>query len=78
MTTSEQWSVISRTHSGPSAGAFGLSTPIQGLNQSFLQEAEDSVAKPHSERCVNGCVMIKAFYSIFTILYYSYFAEALH
>lgn len=34
MTTSEQWSVISRAHSGASAEAFGLSTPIQGLNQS--------------------------------------------
>lgn len=44
MTTSEQWSVISCTHSGPSAGAFGLSTPIQGLNQSFVGKLEDKMS----------------------------------
>lgn len=62
MTTSEQWSVISPTHTGPSAGAFGLSTPIQGLNQSLLQELEDQLSLETTQ---------------IMILYHLYFAEAL-
>lgn len=50
MATSEQQSVISRTHLGPSAGTFGLSIPIQGLNQSFRMKLKTRrVLKPHSE-----------------------------
>lgn len=77
MTTSEQWSLISHMHTGPSAGAFRLSTPIQGLNQSFCRRREMSRAlKPHGLCCrFYKCYDKNYFTHYLTKQFYLYFAD---